>query len=152
MARMLKGIVDARQTEVPPGTTESEALSLMREELAELCHLRVCLGGKLSGFSGKIPGIVEEALGALRKSRPVFASAIFGGASRLVARELEGLPADSVDSLSDEARSALAEIRELSGKVPRGLSTEEDKLLWHCTSIEQCVELILRGAVKYFQK
>lgn len=151
MVRLLKGIVDARQTPVPEGTSRADALSLMRAELADLCNIRVCLGGKLTGFSGKISGIVEEALGALRKGRPVFTSGIFGGASALVARAMDPATDISEDkSLKDDLRAALLEIRKLSAHVDRGLTAEEEKLLWHCTSTEQCVELILRGAVKCF--
>ena len=151
MVRLLKGVVDARQTPVPEGTSRADALSLMRAELADLCDIRVCLGGKLTGFSGKMSGIVEEALGALRKGRPVFTSGIFGGASALVARAMDPATDISEDkSLKDDLRAALLEIRKLSANVERGLTAEEEKLLWHCTSTEQCVELILRGAVKCF--
>ena len=151
MVRLLKGVVDARQTPVPEGTSRADALSLMRAELADLCNIRVCLGGKLAGFSGKMSGIVEEALGALRKGRPVFTSGIFGGASALVARAMDPATDISEDkSLADDLRAALLEIRKLSANVDRGLTAVEEKLLWHCTSTEQCVELILRGAVKCF--
>ena len=151
MVRMLKGIVDARQTEVPPGTTGPEALSIMREELAELCDVRVCLGGKLSGYSGKMPGIVEEALGALRKNRPVFASGIFGGASALVARAMDPESAGPGDKpLSEDLRASLLEIRKRSVEIENGLTPAEQKALFYSTSTEQCIELILRGAVKCF--
>jgi hypothetical protein len=179
MVHLLKGIVDARQTPVPQGTSRAEALSLMRAELADLCHIRVCLGGKLTGFSGKMPGIVEEALGALRKGRPVFTSGIFGGASAMLARAMDPATDISGKSLTDDLRAALLErhklaghidqgltpaeekllddvntalleIRKLSANIDRGLTPAEEKLLWHCTSTEQCVELILRGAVKCF--
>jgi hypothetical protein len=181
MVRLLKGIVDARQTSVPEGTSRADALSLMRAELADLCNIRVCLGGKLTGSSGKMSGIVEEALGALRKGRPVFTSGIFGGASDLVARAMDSETDIENKSLTDDLRArllairklsasadkgltaaeekflddlgvALLEIRALSANVDRGLTAEEEKLLWHCTSTEQCVELILRGAVKCFTK
>lgn len=152
MVRMLKGIVDARQTEVPAGTTPAEALSRMRAELADLCDVRVCLGGKLAGYTGKMPGIVEEALGALRKERPVFASGIFGGASALVARAIDpdGDIAEG-KSLPDDLLASLLEIRKLSATVDRGLTPDEAKFLCYCTSTEQCVELILRGTVKWFR-
>jgi hypothetical protein len=153
MVRMLKGIVEARQTEVPSGTTPAKALSLMRAELADLCDVRVCLGGKLAGYSGKMPGIVEEALGALQRERPVFASGIFGGASALVARAMdpEGDIAEG-KSLPDVLLASLLEIRELSVNVGRGLTPEEERFLCYCTSTEQCVELVLRGTVKWRAK
>jgi SLOG cluster2 len=143
MARLLDGIVDARQSSAPRGANRAEALSLMREQLADLCHMRVCLGGKLSGFSGKIPGIIEEALGTLRENRPVFSSAIFGGASAVIVRALSGEPAELYPHES-------AELRARAAHLPRALGENEESRLWHATSVEQCLELILRGAVKWW--
>lgn len=181
MVRLLKGVVDARQTPVSPGTSRADALSVMRAELADLCNIRVCLGGKLTGFSGTMPGIIEEALGALRKKRPVFTSGIFGGASAMLARAMDpatdasnkslitdmraailerhkldgdldkGLT-QAEEKLLDDVNTALLEIRKCSANVDRGLTPAEEKRLWLCTSTEQCVELILRGAVKCFSR
>jgi len=143
MARLLDGIVDARQTDAPRGANRAEALSLMREELAKLCHVRVCLGGKLSDFSGKIPGIIEEALGTLREERPVFSSGIFGGASAVIVRALSGEPAELYAEES-------AELRACAARLPRALSENEELRLWRSTSVEQCLELTLRGTVKWW--
>lgn len=143
MARLLKGIVDTRQTYAPHGANRAEALSLLREELARLCHVRVCLGGKLSGFTGKIPGIIEEALGTLRERRPVFTSGIFGGASAMIVDALSGEPA-YIDA------QEFAELRARAARLPRALSKAEEYRLWRSTSVEECVELILRGTMKWW--
>src|SRR5712691_9104568 len=90
MARLLEGIVDARAARQPASGSSSheqavaDGLTEMRKELAELCHLRICLGGKVTGYSGRKPGIVEEAWLTLTRERPVLASTVFGGASRVV--------------------------------------------------------------------
>jgi hypothetical protein len=149
MVRLLEGIVDARQTPAPAGTQRATALSLMREELAELCDIRVCLGGKLSGFGGTMPGILEEALGSLRKQRPVFASGIFGGASRIIVHAMSNGRVEFPTPVRGEGLIDVArELRARSGDVRRGLEAPEEDLLWRSTSIEQSVELILRGAVQ----
>jgi hypothetical protein len=125
----------------------------LREELADLCDVRVCLGGKLAGFSGKMPGIVEEALGALRKGRPVFTSGIFGGASRFIVDEMsQGKVTFTKQSPDPKLSEQAAEIRKLSATFSRGLEASEEERLWRCTSTEQCVELILRGTLKWFAR
>lgn len=144
MVRLLEGIVDARQAFSPPTASRAEALSLMREELAKLCHVRVFLGGKMSGFSGKIPGIIEEALGALREDRPAFGSAIFGGASKVVVRALSG---ESDAGFPEES----LELQMRSRRLIRSLDESEERRLWHSTSVEECLELILRGTVKWWK-
>ena len=149
MVRLLEGIVDARQINAPAHANRSDALSIMRRELAKLCNLRVCLGGKLTGFAGRMPGVIEEALGTLREGRPVFASGIFGGASRMIARSLGAgtIEFENTPSAMD-FETELAEIRSRAVGAPRGLDEAEDLRLWQSTSIEECIELILRGAVK----
>ena len=150
MVGRLKGIVDARQVSVPSGTQRGEALSIMRTELAELCDIRMCLGGKLRAFSGVMPGVVEEALGALRNGRPVFASAIFGGASAFIADQMRQAASTSPARADNKLREQAAEIRAYAQKVPTGLTPGEQESLWGATSIDQCIELILRGATKLF--
>lgn len=43
---------------------------------------RICLGGKLEGYEGKEPGIVEEARFALEFNKPLYLLGGFGGAAR----------------------------------------------------------------------
>ena len=149
MIRMLKGIVDARQVAVPEGTDRPKALSLLRAELAELCHIRICLGGKIrkGDYTGAMPGIVEEALGALRNERPVLTSAIFGGASAFIVNAIQNGPEGAPEELRDQA----SEIRELWPRASDGLDRRDQASLWKARSIDRCVELILRGAIKSFQ-
>lgn len=48
----------------------------------------VALGGKLSGYSGFVPGIFEEVLYALENRKPVFLLGGFGGAAEALAKVL----------------------------------------------------------------
>jgi len=148
--RSLRGIVDACQVSVPEGTPRGEALSVLRTGLTELCDIRICLGGKIvpGTFSGRIPGIVEEALGALRQRRPVFTSAIFGGASAFIVDAIRNGPERSLEYLREEAD----EIQKLWPEASRALNSAEQEALWDATSIDQCVEMILRGAIEGFRQ
>jgi hypothetical protein len=50
----------------------------------------VFMGGRLSGFSGVMPGIMEEFLFAAKTGRPIFLFGGLGGASGVIARALCG--------------------------------------------------------------
>lgn len=172
MARLLEGIIDVQQM-TPPGDpgdpndpkAKARALKWMREDLAQLCDVRVCFGGRLTQFSGNVPGIIEEAIHSLTAGRPVFASAIFGGASRCVAcglgacgedlppyREVAEFTKHGVTRSKLEGYSELVRhtpgAEEIRSRIDAAWSREEHEALWSATSVERCTDLILRGIVK----
>ena len=63
--------------------------SSLRRYLGEITHARVIVGGQLSNFKGAMPGVIEEAIVAVRSGQPLYVAAGFGGAAALVARTLE---------------------------------------------------------------
>ena len=65
-------------------------LIYLRKILTEALNpgIRVCLGGKTEGYTGFLPGIVEEALFALKYGKPLYIIGGFGGAAHLVAQFL----------------------------------------------------------------
>ncbi|MFH1170984.1 MAG: hypothetical protein V1778_00370, partial [bacterium] len=67
-------------------------MTAMREAMRDAPDIsaRVVLGGKLSGYVGRYPGVLEEALLDLRSGRPLFLVGAFGGAARLVCEALRG--------------------------------------------------------------
>jgi hypothetical protein len=76
-------------------TPESDYLNArcfadMREEMNGKIAARVLLGGRLSGYSGRYPGLVEEAYLALRDDLPVYLIGAFGGCTRAVIDAIEG--------------------------------------------------------------
>lgn len=96
----LEGIVEVRQVPPPDGLPTDldlpgfprlvrvRANTAMRQALNRCCDARVSIGGKLKGFSGRLPGVLEEALLAWRTRRPLFISGALGGASALLADTL----------------------------------------------------------------
>jgi hypothetical protein len=68
----------------------ARSLSAMREIITRNTDARVVLGGKLTGFAGLMPGVVEEVLLAIRRRQPLFIAGGFGGAAQLVADAIEG--------------------------------------------------------------
>src|SRR5437762_14359 len=90
-------------------TTPAAALSAMRRHVTALTDARVLVGGRLSGYAGTMPGLVEEAILSLQHRQPVYVAGGFGGAAAAIARVLgrddltwapPGFPADS-DSAGD---------------------------------------------------
>ena len=97
----LAGVLEVRRGPAPAGSVDSEgatvelspsqriyqranALTLMREQLEEVSGARLCLGGRVSGSSGRFAGVAEEAYLACRARKPLFLSRIFGGAAEHV--------------------------------------------------------------------
>lgn len=64
------------------------AYSGLRRHMAKCIDGRVLVGGKLRGYLGAIPGVIEEALLAVERSQPIYLAGGFGGAAAAVARRL----------------------------------------------------------------
>ena len=102
----------------------TRGLTLMRQQMTRDTQARLVIGGKLFGFSGLYPGVVEEAWFSLVTKRPLFLVGFLGGAARAVIDLLEGRDRTEVSApkLGDKAPS-VAEIIELAKQ--RGLSMIE---------------------------
>lgn len=59
----------------------SRSLTDMREISIKASTFRICAGGKASGYKGKMPGVLEEIMIALKHKKPVF---LFGGFDGIV--------------------------------------------------------------------
>lgn len=69
---------------LPPTTSQnkyiwSRCLTEMRKKSIDTSHARVCAGGKMSGYNGKMPGVLEEILIAIEKNKPIYLLGAFGG-------------------------------------------------------------------------
>jgi hypothetical protein len=93
---------------------------------------RVLLGGKLTGYSGFAPGILEEALYAMEKGCPVYVIGGFGGAAEVLARALLGgqRPEELTAEWHFGRTPGVARLRELTAsfRVPDG-ARKTDQLL-----------------------
>ena len=68
----------------------ARGLTFLRHRLNEICHARLCLGGRRSGSAGRYPGVIEEALLALRSSKPLYLAGLLGGAAQQIVEAIEG--------------------------------------------------------------
>jgi hypothetical protein len=90
----------------------SRSLTLMREEMNKRTHARVLIGGQVTGFKGKYPGLLEEALLALRAGIPVYLVGGFGGCTRAI-----------VDALKDNIPDVLTEAYQITDTVSQDVAT-----------------------------
>lgn len=167
-----------RRTFVAADSTENRyfrarSLTTMREEMNRYINARVLLGGKVTGFHGKYPGIAEEAYLALRDQIPLYPAGGFGGCTRAVVDALLGRrPEEFTDAVQLKNRDYAALVRaygdrataptsshgvvNYSGLVQffrekgfeglnNGLSKAENKRLSETIHVPEMIALVLKG-------
>lgn len=87
---------------------------------------RICLGGRMRGFQGREPGVIEEARLALAYKKPLYLIGGFGGATQ------EFVTDHQYDGAS-------------YWEAKNGLTSKEKRFLFATTDIERAIRLILRG-------
>lgn len=138
------------------------ALTEMRIRMEKESSARVLLGGKCCGFSGFMPGVLEEFSIARRYNHPIYLIGAFGGVSGILVDIIEGKC--TADCLFREAHRSsdykqLLEFYSSKGKtldydqfsglsarsLNNGLSDEDNNTLFHSTNVTEIVSLILKG-------
>ena len=130
-------VPDLRNEPAKPVAPEAGALTAMRRLVSESTDARIAVGGKLSGYGGSEPGVVEEARLTLEASRALYVAGGYGGAAAAIARVLDfdsfawapqGFP-DGAES--EKVGAALARIKSAyeTRNVDDGLTAEERRLL-----------------------
>ena len=66
-----------------------KSLTSLRRYMTDNTDGRIFIGGKREGFQGDFPGLVEEAILALKASQPVYLAGGFGGVTMDILRTLE---------------------------------------------------------------
>lgn len=146
----------------------AQTLTKMREKMTDTMDIKVIAGGKTENFSGKYPGVLEEAYLALKNEIPIYLIGGFGGVTKKIINLLNGnLPKEfSVDyqSKNDNFRT-LYEYYKTKGEedeinyerinnlfiqkgidgLKNGLSVDENKKLFDSKNIYEIMSLILKG-------
>jgi hypothetical protein len=134
---------EARRTEAASPEADADirrrGLSAMREHVAAKCDGLVVLGGKKSGFQGRMPGILEEVLCFLQAKKPVYLAGGYGGAALEAARRIDvasakWLPVIASETVDHRLTQALVEIKSvLAGRgwaaLDNGLTDDENRRL-----------------------
>lgn len=143
--------------------TRQASYTSLRRYLGEVTNARVILGGQLAAFQGAMPGLIEEAITAVRSSQPLFVAGGFGGAAALVAHALaidnlrwapNGFPARPADNRIDESIQQLKSTADRSQwTVARcGLTLAERQQLAASHRPREIASLLVRGLTRIARK
>jgi hypothetical protein len=161
---------------VPPKTPPqryawARSLTFMRASMQSGTSARIAMGGRLAGYQGLWPGVLEEGVIALRARQPLYLLGLFGGAARLLIDALHGIARKELTSQglasipgSDELRAEYrrrghqvqtpeelaAELSQagaggIAAALNNGLSEEENTELFGSDDPQRIVTLILEG-------
>jgi hypothetical protein len=131
------------------------ALTAMRRYITRHTDARVLLGGKLRGYQGTMPGVIEEAMMSTSEARPLYVAGGFGGASAAVAIQLgrsepgwgpPGYP-EGADGVSD-ALAALGEAERRTGVIDDGLTLDERRQLATTHRPGDIATLVVQGLAR----
>lgn len=160
---------DMRDTFIKPLDDNSRflyatSMTAMRKQAESNSNARIIIGGKTSGFSGCMPGIMEEFLIALEYHHPVYLIGGFGGASKIITQIIEKVDGVTSATLREKTMatpnySSLCEYYAEKGMpvdytvldgikiedLDNGLSVEQNLRLFHSLDIEEIESLVLLG-------
>lgn len=133
-------------TRTPGPDGWAAGLTAMRRFQCSCTDARVVLGGQVTGYMGRMPGVAEEALFSLRGRQPLFLVGGFGGAARDVAETL-GLAEPWAGSRADWPGQT--DFVDWTGDdLNNRLSREENELLATTPFVRQAIVLVLRGLLR----
>ena len=146
------------------------ALSLlkMRRQMEAETDARVILGGRLSGFSGFMPGVIEEFIQSAMAGHPIYLLGGFGGAASLIISLInkEKNVKDVIKEACEETRYAnfmsfchnqsidmgYNKLKEIVANgidcLNNGLENEDNYILFQSTDVIEIVGLIIKGLKK----
>lgn len=149
----------------------AECLTEMRRQMNGKIDARIILGGKLTGFKGKYPGLVEEAMLAMQSGKPVFLIGAFGGCAEAIIRAIMGeKPLElteayqarneryhqlinynrqqaivkKTEEINYEAVTEFFNTKGISG-LCNGLSAAENEVLLNSNDVRLIISLLLKG-------
>jgi hypothetical protein len=173
-----KARINAVGTLIPVRTRSAEttaALTVTREKMVSDSDALVALGGRLTGFQGVFPGVVEECYSAMRASKPLYLIGGFGGAAAAVVDLISGSPRNEIElgyqiahtsgirlaARTTAGRSRLdRRYRDLSKTLfgrgsqalNNGLDEDDNRRLWASDDPETCAALILLGLGRIYSR
>lgn len=153
----------------------SRCLTEMREKMNLSCDARVFLGGKISGFKGKYPGVLEEFVIALKEEQPIYLIGAFGGVTKQIIEILDGHDASIFEkdymASNDDYQELKTQFNQKPSQDPisyqniketilklgwvglserNGLTEEQNKRLAKTPHINEIIYLILLGLTQKF--
>lgn len=168
----VRDLVSSATAFLPPSDPQSSfvwsrSLSEMRKAMIATCGYRLSAGGRMTGYKGWMPGVLEELAMAVELKKPIFLIGGFGGVSHSVCQLIteKKIPKeltyawqlDNNPGLRDMMRFAASRgmnYEELYGRVldslmnadlRNGLTKEENATLFETPFVDEVVHLVLKG-------
>lgn len=150
----------------------SRCLTEMRNRMISDCDVRICAGGKHSGYQGKMPGVLEEIIIALKNKSPLYLMGGFGGVTASICNLLENknvpveLTKDWQVNYNIGYKDLLNKYENLAGYEPvnynnivgsiknaelnNGLNPADNQVLFNTPVLEEALFLIFKGLKNLF--
>jgi hypothetical protein len=160
---------------LPPSTPQnryfwSRCLTVMRKRSIDSSNARICAGGKLFGYIGRMPGVLEEILIAIDKNKPIYLIGGFGGVVGEVCKFISGAsyPGPLTEAWQVTHNGGYADLQAIAraagmhadyeqGKISlesinlsflsenAGLDEESYSRLMETPFVDECVHLVMLG-------
>lgn len=150
----------------------SRCLTEMREQMIKTCNVRICAGGKLSGYKGLMPGVLEEILIAAELKLPIYLLGGFGGLTSKVCEIIKtgNIPEEFTLQWQIENNAGYKKMLDFINTrnsshtvnypkcmdiirnidLRNGLSREDNVKLFNTHYIDEAVYLVLKGLKTIF--
>ncbi|MFZ2277655.1 MAG: hypothetical protein WAW39_07640 [Prosthecobacter sp.] len=145
----------------------SRSLTEMRNEMIKSCDFRISAGGRLTGYKGRMPGVLEEIALAVEIAKPVFLIGGFGGVTQSVCRMIveKVVPENLSLAWQSENNPGLKDMMHfaasrgvdyeklylhsldavMNAELRNGLSNEENSRLFNSPFADEVIHLVLKG-------
>lgn len=148
------------------------SLTRMRERLARDNDAQILMGGRLIGYKGKYPGLVEEAYETMKAGKPLFLIGAYGGCTAAVIEAVRGNRPAGLTEKQQFETDAYREVYDYfnrhapaaeeridyeklvgffsakgSDGLHNGLSAAENERLFTTPHIPEIISLVLQGLI-----
>jgi len=124
----------------------SDDLSKMREYMSNIENARIIIGGKLSGYQGKYPGILEEVYYSLKAKKPLYIIGSFGGVAQKIVEFLR----TGIEIKEWRDFNIYETIK--TYHLNNGLNKEENEILFYSKDVDEILKTIMIGLKKINRK
>jgi hypothetical protein len=144
------------------------SMTEMRQAMTTKIDARIVLGGKISKFMGKYPGIIEEAYLTMKSEKPIYLCGGFGGATAVIIEALLNKPSEkwnlnyysndttylnTVNHFNQNQSGESVDYQKIFdffqskgvNELKNGLTVSENERLFHTIHIPEIIALILKG-------
>lgn len=168
----VKDLIPNNDVFLPPTNSQnlfvwSKSLTEMRKEMIKNCNVRICVGGKHTGYKGRMPGVLEEIIIAIEMNLPLFLLGGFGGVTKSVCKIIQNqmLPIEISRDWQIENNAGYKDLLDFcttrdheynvnydsiveiikKANLNNGLSIEENHKLFNTPFIDEALHLVFKG-------